>query len=66
MKRALTLLSEAWKEAADSFKTNILKDLALLNENYQKLKSELLTAKYEKAKISQGGFLLFHVRMPIT
>ena len=34
----------------------VMEELTLLTENYQKLKSELLTAKYEKSQIAQENF----------
>ena len=47
---------DASKKAANIFKESIMEELTLLTENYQKLKSELLTAKYEKSQIAQENF----------
>ena len=48
---------DASKKAANIFKASILEELTLLTENYQKLKAELLTAKYEKSQIVQENFI---------
>ena len=47
---------DASKKAANIFKASIMEELTLLTENYQKLKAELLTAKYEKSQIAQENF----------